>query len=267
MLDRTLWLLASLSIAIVLGVGCSDEPGEPVGTGRVELRLVDAPVAFDDVILDVQAVRVHRANADTADGWFDLESEPGAVHLLDLVNGESIVLGAGELPEGFYNQIRLVLGPDNVVVVDGADNPLSVPSGQQSGYKIQHEFEVVADETYGAIMDIDAARSVHLTGSDVYVLRPVLRVCSERNVGHIDGTVLPLEAEPIVWTVDGLDTVQTFADSESGAFRLMALPDGVYDVRFSPTMDGWLDSTVADVPVVPMQVTEMDTVVLEAMAR
>ena len=188
------------------------------------------------------------------------------VNLLDLTNGVTALLGDAELPAGQYDQIRLVLGDENVVVVDGVEHDLRVPSGRQSGFKIQHVFTIAEGETYAAILDIDAARSVHRTGHGQYMLRPVMRMHARARVAHIGGTVLPLAAAPLVWTVAGPDTVQTFADPLSGHFRLMALPEGTYDVHIEATAPGWTDTLITGVTVAPMQPADLDTVTLRVVA-
>ena len=264
-------LLALGLLAALLAVGCSDDDdptaADPTGTGGFELYLVDAPVDFDDVILDVQAVRVHRAAADSTAGWIDVRDDSMLVHLLELTNGVTALLGEAELEAGDYDQIRLVLGQENRVVIDGTEHDLRVPSGQHSGFKIHHRFTVIEGEDYQAILDIDARRSVHRTGNGQFILRPTLRMHGMQDVGHVAGVVMPPDAEALVWTVAGEDTVQTFADPLSGQFRLMALPEGVYDVRFAATVGTFADTTVSGVPVAPMQPASLDTVQLRAIVH
>ena len=63
--------------------------------------------------------------------------------------------------------------------------------------------------------------------NQLYVVIPV--VIS----GSISSQVLPLEAYPSIWTVVNTDTVSTYTDL-NGYFKLIALPEGSYDVHITP---------------------------------
>ncbi len=95
-------------------------------------------------------------------------------------------------------------------------------------------------------------------------MRPVLRVHGMATVGSIAGVVDPAAAEAMVWTIAGDDTVQTFADPLTGAFKLMALQEGLYDVMVTPQADGWLETSVLGVAVTARENTDLGTVVLDA---
>ena len=113
---------------------CSDSD-DSVQPARVSIRLVDAPGDYDNVFIDVQDVVIKYSD----DG--DEEREIGTINtgvydLLELTGGASVILADDEIPAGRISQIRLVLGDNNTVVVDGQTFPLSTPSAQQSGLKL-----------------------------------------------------------------------------------------------------------------------------------
>lgn len=270
---RTLAALALLTAGaawlLVAVTGCDTGDGDdtPLDVGLnddgfVELHLADAPAEFDDVILDIQSVQVHHAEDDTSEGWVEISSAPTTVNLLSLINGVTALLGEAELPVGEYDQTRLILGDENRVIVDGVAEELFVPSGQQSGFKIHHRIVVEEEQTYRAIVDLDAARSVHRTGQGQYILRPVMRMLDLDAVSEVHGAVLPLAAEPVVWTTAGEDTVQTFADTDTGEFTLVAMPPGTYDVHVVATAGSFADTTLAGVSVILDHDTLLETVTL-----
>lgn len=80
---------------------------------------------------------------------------PGIYNLLDLTGGVSVVLGDAVVPSGYINQIRLVLGTNNTIVVDGVEMPLSTPSAMQSGLKLNLHQELQSGYTYEFLMDFD----------------------------------------------------------------------------------------------------------------
>jgi hypothetical protein len=261
---RHLLILCLVAAAALFLAGCDDDAtGPEAGTGTLHLTLVDAPVDFDDVTLDVRATSVHRADDDSLSGWHVVSTDSAVVHLLDLTNGVSALLADADLPAGNYDQIRMRLGDGNTVTVGDDTFDLRVPSGPRSGLKIHHEFEIVEGETYDAVIDIDVSRSVHRTGHGSYMMRPVVRMQHNAVCGRIAGVVNPIAAEAMVWTVAGADTVQTFADPLTGGFMLVALPEGAYDVIITPTAGDWLEKTLTDVEVVARTTNDVGTIDLD----
>lgn len=142
---------------------------------------------LEEVNLEVLHLRIlfTESAADTTESdseaeWVDVEVTPFRINLLDLSEADTLIAEA-ELNEGFYSEVRLILGDDNDVVVDGETHSLIVPSGQQSGYKIKFGGEPLHS---GEIMDLtivfDADKSVHVTGNGQYMLKPVLHAFKGR---------------------------------------------------------------------------------------
>lgn len=248
--------------------GCSDstEP-ETGGTGWMKISLVDAPGDYDAVNVEVIRVEVHRGDEDDAGdggGWQTIGVDTTYVDLLTLTDGNSAVLADSTLPSGRYTQIRLILGDGNNVVVDSVAFDLEVPSSANTGLKLNHPFTIDAGATYEVTLDFDAHQSVHMTGTGQYKMKPVIRVIVNQTSGALEGTVAPVEARAMVWTLAGEDTVTAYADTLTGDFRFGMLPEGAYDLNFSATMGTFRDSVVFDIPVTAGQTTEIGTVTLEA---
>ena len=253
-----------LLLAGLIGAGCSDDdPATPaVGTGRLVVDLVDAPGDFEQVNVVIVEINVHRASDDSLSGWYTVSDDTTRVDLLQLSNGASLALADSTLPAGTFDQIRLVLGEGNHVVVDGDSLALTVPSGSQSGVKIHHDFSLGDGEVYALTLDFDAERSIHQTGNDTYIMRPVIRAQAQATAGAIAGIIDPAAARAQIWTIAGDDTVTAWADTLSGEFRLMMLPAGSYDLLIEPSAGAWADTVMADVAVTAGLVADLGTVVL-----
>ena len=100
------------------------------------------------------------------------------IDLLALTEGVSATLLDGvEVPSGRYNWIRLLVAdePGTLVLDDGTEHALTIPSGHHSGLKIIGGFEVSDTGQNELVIDFDLRRSIHRRG-ERYVLRPVLKV-------------------------------------------------------------------------------------------
>jgi hypothetical protein len=62
---------------------------------------------------------------------------PGIYDLLKLSNGVEKLIATDTLEISKVQQIRLILGTRNTVVLDGITYPLSTPSAEQSGLKLR----------------------------------------------------------------------------------------------------------------------------------
>jgi hypothetical protein len=245
--------------------GCSkdDTPQSSSGSsGQIKMYMTDAPGTFDAVNIVVMSVEVHAAGSDSTAGWFTVNNTPHIYNLLDLANGRDTVVGTATLAAGTYTQIRLIIGSGSNVVIAGIPFNLEIPSGMQTGLKLNHPFTISANVTYELTLDFNAERSITLTGNGTYRLNPVIRVQSNDNAGTISGTVFQTGARATVWTNVGGDTVSTTADTLNGSFKLSALPEGAYSIKFSATLGAYRDTTVNGVVVQRQQDTNVGTVVL-----
>lgn len=248
------------------------------GKGQLNVRLTDAPAQYDAVYIDVQKVKVHfdKAFEDSSGsdstmqkpGWITLSDSAMKVNLLDLTNGVDTLLAQANLEPGHYSHLRLILGNDNEVVVNGKSNYLKVPSGQHSGYKVKIQADIEAGKTYTVLIDFDASRSIHKAGrSGKYILKPVLRAVhlEEQTIGSISGVVNPPAARPNVMAIMNIDTTSTVADTTNGTFKLVGLEAGTYDVAIVPTNDSFKDTTLSGIEVTAGMETKLDTVQIDSL--
>lgn len=270
------WTLAVLALAAQ--VGCGGGGGGIGGTGAsagtLSVSLTDAPACgFDAVNVTVERVRVHQlAGADDADaGWSDIVlSPPRRVDLLSLTNGAMESLGQTSLPAGNYTQLRLVLAPNSaarplansVVPTGGAETPLTTPSGQQSGLKLNTNLAVPAGEVLDVALDFDACKSVVKRGaSGQYNLKPVIEVvplvstAGLRVVGHVDPAIA-LASTQVSLQSNGVLVKATRPDS-TGQFVLYPVPAGQYDLVMSAA--GRVTAVVTGVPVTTAAATTVNS--------
>ncbi|MBD3615089.1 MAG: DUF4382 domain-containing protein [Gracilimonas sp.] len=220
------------------------------------VSLTDAPANYDEVNIEILQVLVNKNETaeapedaeDEENGWNPIMDDSLIVNLLDYQNGTLLDLGETELEAGRYNQIRLLLGDNNNVVIDGETYPLTTPSSQQSGYKLNVQADVEEGQVYELVIDFDASQSVVENGSGDYILKPVLRTVNLQFQGSIAGTVLPLEAEPFVYAIAGEDTVGTQADDQ-GNFTLIGLANDTYNVWVNPTNEAYADSLIEGIEI------------------
>jgi len=136
-MKKQIFSAAFIGLALITGViACQKDSSENNGgKARLQVRLTDAPATYDAVNIDIQKVMINTSeDTSTTQGWVELPMlHPGVYNLLDFRNGIDTVLADMEVPAGRINQIRLILGNDNSVVIDGVEHELKTPSAQQSG--------------------------------------------------------------------------------------------------------------------------------------
>lgn len=235
------WILGLLMLPFLACDSLDRDESISEGMARVNVFLVDAPAAFDEVWVEVVAVEIlpKGGREENESAWLNLpyERNNGKINLLTLTGGNSENLGAIEVPAGEISQIRLILGNDNYIISNGQRLNLTTPSAQQSGLKLKVDKPIQAGISYDLVIDFDVARSIVRAGnSGQFILRPVLRVVAEA-LATLEGTVLPLEAGPVsVQAILGQDTVGTFTN-ENGIFVMRGLREGTYNVLLTPNED------------------------------
>ncbi|HZW40569.1 MAG TPA: DUF4382 domain-containing protein [Ignavibacteriaceae bacterium] len=249
-----------LLVTAFLIASCSNAT-EPGSEGRIKINLVDAPSLLDSVIVDVIRVEVHKSGSSEESGWIVVNEVNKKYDLLKLTNGASVILGDAPLEAGSYSQIRLVLGNDNYVKDNGIKHTLIIPSGQQSGIKLDYSFVIEPNTPLEFYLDFDANKSIKIVGNGVYKLNPVIRVETASTSGSISGIVLPTEAHAKVFTVAGTDTIATYPDA-TGKFKLVAIPAGVYTVHLKPDVEYYPPGNIYEVEVFPLANTDIGTIEL-----
>ncbi|WP_339875296.1 DUF4382 domain-containing protein [uncultured Algoriphagus sp.] len=244
---KNLFSYLIISILAFAGFSCtSDDENPSGGSARVNIYLVDAPASYDEVWIEVLAVRVkvHENGTDDDDfdddddesSWEEIvydESQP--INLLDLTGGNSELLGTEDFPEGEISQIRLILGENNYVVKNGDRYDMKTPSAQQSGLKIKVDEYIEAGMSYDLVIDFDAAKSIVEAGnSGQIILKPVLRAYLDEISAGIMGQTLPVGARPVqVSAQKGDEEMNTFVDA-NGNYKITGLDDGIYTLTFTP---------------------------------
>jgi hypothetical protein len=152
---------------------------------------------------------------------------------------------------------------------DGSECELRVPSGDQSGLKMNRGFTLPAEGSVALTVDFDLRKSIHAPpgqqGSGMnctqgYLMRPVLRLVQDSEVGAVAGTVdLSRRSDPacarMVYVFsdgqnpansttpddyDGLGVepvVMVRADEVTGAYKATFLPSGNYTVAYTCALD------------------------------
>jgi len=261
------FLFASVTVFVfsfILFLSACSKNDTKGGMSHLELRLTDGPSNVDKVNIDIQSIEIH-ASGDTSanSGWQDLHIlHPGVYNLLDFRNGMDTLLASIDLPAGKISQIRLKLGNNNSIVVNGQTFALTTPSGQQSGLKFNLHQDLVAGVTYKIWIDFDAARSVVQTGNGKYSLKPVIRTFSEATSGAIKGVVVPKEAKAFVLAVSGTDSLSAIPDS-IGRYFFKGVKPGSWTLTFdADSTTGYIDQQRPGINVTLGNVTVVDTVKL-----
>ncbi|WP_436484161.1 DUF4382 domain-containing protein [Chitinophaga sp. ARDCPP14] len=259
--------LMVVSASMLFFSACSkDESTSNSGKSKLTVYLTDDPAIYDEVNIDIQDIQVN-ASADAAEtgaGWVSVPlARPGVYNLLDFRNGLDTLLASKELPAGKISQIRLILGANNSVVLNGVSHPLETPSAQQSGLKLNVHADLVADIEYRLWIDFDAGRSIVTTGSNKYILKPVIRTYTAATSGTIKGIALPLLQVKGVYAIQNTDTVASaLPDALTGAYVISGLSAGTYNVAIAG--NGILkDTTVAAVAVKTGEVSTVSTITLK----
>lgn len=255
MKNRT--FLASVAMMFILINSCTKDSnstnGQQQGTTDMSVSLTDGPGNYDKVNIDLQGVEV----ITEAEGTKTLDTKTGIYNLLDYSNGTDTVVATGTMKIGGISQIRLILGDNNTVVVDGVSYHLITPSAQESGLKLQLHDQLMAGVKYALTLDFDANQSIVQQGNGNYLLKPVIRVIDQAISGSIRGVVSPDTLHATI-AAEGNGHTYSTSTNHSGEFLLRGIPAGTYTVTITP--DSGSPKTIDNVTVTTGESTDLHTI-------
>ena len=196
--------LISLSItcALVTGISaCGSGDGNILTAGRggsdstlLTLSVTDAAVdSAREVWVQFTGVTIQPADGDAIEFTFDTVKNIDLLSLQgtrysDLISNESVPLGNYDWTRLHVNATEDGILDSYIVLDDGSEHELDIPSGSQTGLKINTGYEVVANQNLNLMIDFDLRKSVVESSGD-YKLRPTLRLVDVSNTGTISGTI------------------------------------------------------------------------------
>ncbi len=295
--------------AIFLLASCNDNDSMSgiKESAYVKFKLVDDPIAYDAVLIDVVGLEYkieaddehedEESNSESDDEeseseseddesgriaddgkdkedddenegeWVFVDIEPMVYDVLQLQNGAEALLADSEIPAGELKAIRLILGDNNKVVIEGDTIDLMVPSGSSSGLKVKIDAEIESGEFYDVVIDFVASKSIVKTGNGKYLLKPVVKVTLVQDddpYGSISGVITPVDLISEVHAINASEDTISTTPQEDGTFLLDLLLPGTYSVVIEPADDsGFSDFTLEDVVVKEEEITELENVNFE----
>jgi Domain of unknown function (DUF4382) len=234
-------LILGLLVTIIAMNACEKKTTET--DYKYSVRMTDAPGPYDAVYIDLQGVEITGGDGKA----ISLNVNAGIYNLLNFSNGIDTLIATGGLTDGKVQQIRLILGTNNSVVINGTSYPLSTPSADQTGLKLQVHQTLQSGVQYEMLLDFDANESIVETGSGTYKLKPVIRTIETAISGSIKGKITPAGTmASVAATASGI-SYSSNVDA-NGDFIIKGLPAGIYSVTITPKSP-LIAATVASVVV------------------
>lgn len=183
--------LAALVLGTVALGACGGGPDAP-SSGALSVNIADTPVDnATSVVVDFTGIELHNTNGTMFTVTFP---SPKQIDLLKLQNGVTGALTQGEsVPAGSYDWMRLDVlatkdtqGESYITLSTGAQYPLYIPSGSETGLKLVSGFTVAQGSTTQVIIEFNLRQSItSTTDGQNYVLVPALRLENQLQVGTL----------------------------------------------------------------------------------
>lgn len=219
----------------------------PPPTQSLSLKLTDAPFPLDlvdQVNVNLTKIDIRTGPENNAVQYITLFEQDLVVDMLTLTNGNTLDLSTTELPVGSYPSMRMFVNDGFVLMKDGQVFDLKVPSGSQSGIKINFRESLVLDEneTKEVLLDFDVSKSLVARGNinspngiRGFNFKPVINASVLSQSGTLEGTVRDRLSNELLEnaqiSVIAADTVFTSSfTNPSGAFKVLGVPEGNYEL-------------------------------------
>jgi hypothetical protein len=203
---RSLIYATLVSVTAVLGACGGSGGSSPSQTSTLNLALTDAPLtSASKVWVQFTGVELQPMNGSAVTINF---SPARGFDLLTLSNGATATfLDGAVIPAGQYQWVRLMVdpAPGSSYLIDATgQHNLTVPSGAETGLKLIQGFTMPVGGIANFTIDFVLRKSIVAPPgqSPDYLLKPVLRMVDNAQVGTIAGTfqAATLAAQPACGT-------------------------------------------------------------------
>lgn len=234
------------------------------GSGALTLGVTDAPIDdADRVVVNVSGIELQTRGGERLSFPYGDPTVPDSqqIDLLALQGGvRKLLLDGTQVPAGDYAWMRLQLVPGSqegyVLDKTGGQHPLRIPSGAESGLKLNTPFSIAEGSSNDYTLDFDLRRSVSAATGGEYRLRPTLRLVRTEATatvsGQVAGTLLSgaqCGTAAAVYAFEGAgvtpddidgnapDPVASAAVGQDATYTLAFLPAGTYTLAFTCQAD------------------------------
>lgn len=138
--------------------------------------------------------------------------------LLELSDSISAVMADSDPPAGVVDHLRLLV-TDGHIIVDGVQHPLTLPSADRAGLKLQGPFSVQPDCTPVLTADVDVAESIIHNQGRGWIFKPVIDILETAQACDDDDeeTLLTLPGFQGAWEADS-DAMSIYSDQDRPAY-------------------------------------------------
>ena len=199
--SRVIGLMIAVSLLFLGGCGgSSDTAGTETATGMISFGITDLPVNdVSEVVIAMTEFELKPAGEGRS-FTVPVNEFGRELNLLDFQNGEAAtVINGEEVPAGNYEWLRIFFDEEKSYVTlknGGGKYPLFIPSGDQTGYKLNKGFTVPINESVTYMLHIDVAQSLHEPrglavpgGERTFLLKPVVQIMNVEDTGSVMGAV------------------------------------------------------------------------------
>ncbi len=241
-----------LTAALILIAGACNEIRNGNDTGRVILKVTDAPFDISNIesaLVTITKVELKKEGDGISDGYqyITLSEDTVILDLIYLRNGVAETLLDMEIPAGRYDMVRLYIDEAGLKLKDSEEiHRVKVPGGSQTGIKIflRPALEVAEGSLEEVLLDIDLSRSFILRGNPAhnngFIFKPVVRAANMAKAGCVRGLVTDTAGlkinEASVWIEQDTVLATAFTDT-LGYYAIMGVPAGTWSV--SATKEGY----------------------------
>ena len=254
-----------LAAVVLFVTSCQDITDiNETGSGKLVVKLTDAPFPVDLVdqaLVTIDKIEIRSSIDSECEGGSEyqnqnqgedcegysfivLSEETQEFNLLALTNGITADLLEMEIGTGEYDLIRMHVTDARIILTDGQEFDLTIPSGSQSGLKIKIEPELVVEDgvVNEILLDFDVSKSFIVQGNanskagiKGFIFKPVIRAVSQKQCSRVEGMVYEGDDTPVeeafVQLMQGDSVLTSSFSDEDGNYALIGIPAGTYIMK------------------------------------